>query len=101
VRQALAPPTINELRVQASDTDWQLVSLWLHDRSRITRRAYRADVARFLAFVAKPLPTVTLGDLQAFADTLEDEDLAPGSPARTWPPSSRCSPSASAPATCT
>ena len=39
--------------------------------------AYRADGARFLAFVGKPLPRVTLGDVQAFADSLQH--LAPNS----------------------
>jgi len=33
--------------------------------------------------VATPLPTVTLGDLQAFADALAQQDLAPGSRVRT------------------
>jgi len=63
--------------------DDQLVNLWLHGRSRHTQRAYRADVARFLAFVATPLPTVTLGDLQAFADALAQQALAPSSRVRT------------------
>jgi len=79
--QALARTTVGAPRVQQVDTDWQLVNLWLHGRSPHTQRAYRADVDRFLAFVATPLPTVTLGDLQAFADSLED--LAPSSRIRT------------------
>jgi len=66
-----------------ADTDIHLVSLWLHGRSVHTQRAYRADVGRFLAFVTRPLPTVTLGDLQAFADALEQQDLAPSSRVRT------------------
>jgi len=66
-----------------TNTDHQLIDLWLHGRSQHTQRAYRADVARFLAFVATPLPTVTLGDLQAFADALEQQDLAPSSRVRT------------------
>ena len=45
------------------------------------QRAYRADVDRFLAFVARPLPTITLSDLQTFADSLAG--LAPSSRART------------------
>jgi len=57
--------------------------LWLHGCSLHTQRAYRADVARFLAFVAEPLPAVTLGDLQAFADALAQQDLAPSSRVRT------------------
>ncbi len=57
--------------------------MWLHGCSLHTQRAYRADVARFLAFVAEPLPAVTLGDLQAFADALAQQDLAPSSRVRT------------------
>ncbi|MGI8492565.1 MAG: tyrosine-type recombinase/integrase, partial [Acidimicrobiales bacterium] len=63
--------------------DQQLIDLWLHGRSPHTQRAYRADVARFLAFVATPLPTVTLGDLQAFADALAQQAFAPSSRVRT------------------
>ncbi len=81
-------------------TDEQLVALWLHGCSLHTQRAYRADVARFLAFVAEPLPAVTLGDLQAFADALAQQDLAPSSRVRPSPRSSRCSPSGSARAPC-
>jgi integrase/recombinase XerD len=53
----------------------------LHGRSPHTQRAYRTDVDHFLAFVRKPLRTVTVGDVQAWMDTLE-EHLAPGSRAR-------------------
>jgi integrase/recombinase XerD len=84
---AIAPSTPCDAgllrRPQADSDDVGLVELWLHGRSRHTQRAYRADVARFLGFVARPLPTVTLGDLQAFADVLEEENLAPSSRART------------------
>lgn len=62
------------------ETPIDLVNLWLHGRSPHTQRAYRADVARFLAGVGKPLAQVTLGDLQAFADGLAQ--LAPTSQAR-------------------
>jgi site-specific recombinase XerD len=54
-----------------ADSDAQPVGLWLHDRPATTRRAYERDVARFLAHVGKPLPLVTLGDLQGYADSLE------------------------------
>lgn len=67
--------------VHQGSTDEHLVDLWLHGRSEHTQRAYRADVDRFLAFVAAPLTTVTLGDVQAFADSLAG--LAPASRART------------------
>ncbi len=62
------------------DANAQLVDLWLHGRSPHTQRAYRADVARFLVDVGKPLARATLGDLQAFADSLAE--LAPTSQAR-------------------
>jgi integrase/recombinase XerD len=61
--------------------DEHLVELWLHGRSLHTQRAYRAGVNRFRAFVATPLATVTLGDVQAFSDSLAG--LAPSSRTRT------------------
>ncbi len=68
------------LPIQAAH-DEQMIALWLHGRSERTQRAYQADIARFLACVGKPLPLVTLGDLQAFADSLDH--LAPNSRKRT------------------
>lgn len=53
-----------------ADSDEGLLRLWLHGRSAHTQRAYLADVGRFLAFVGKPLPAVTLRDLQAWEDSL-------------------------------
>ena len=64
----------------AASSDSQLVNIWLHGRSPQTQRAYAAGVARFLAGAAKPLTTVTLADLQAFADRLGE--LAPASRCR-------------------
>ncbi len=61
-------------------SDEHLLALWLHGRSAATRRAYAADLAAFLAHVARPLPAVTLGDVQAFQDTLAA--LAPATEAR-------------------
>jgi integrase/recombinase XerD len=52
--------------------DAQLVELWLSLKtSRHTRRAYAAEVARFVAFTNKPLAAVTLADIQAWAERLE------------------------------
>jgi integrase/recombinase XerD len=67
--------------LQVTGADPKLVALWLHGRPAHTQRAYRADVDRFLTFVATTLATVTLGDVQAFADSLMG--LAPSSRART------------------
>lgn len=63
--------------------DAQLIQLWIHGRSRHTRRYYQADAQRFLVFVDKPLAQVTLADVQGFADALEISGLAPSSCGRT------------------
>jgi len=63
-------------------SDAHLVDLWLHGRSGHTRRAYRADVNRFLAAAAKPLHAITLDDLQGFADSLVAGKLAAASRVR-------------------
>jgi site-specific recombinase XerD len=65
-----------------TDTDEHLVAMWLHGRSLHTQRAYRTDAAQFMAFVSKPLRAIALRDVQAFADELENLDLAPSSRAR-------------------
>ena len=54
-----------------AETDEQLLRLWLHGRPATTTRAYTADVDRFRIFVGKPLGSVTVGDVQAFSDTLD------------------------------
>ncbi|HWE62264.1 MAG TPA: tyrosine-type recombinase/integrase [Chloroflexota bacterium] len=59
-----------------------LLTSWLHGRSAHTQRAYRANVERFLGFMAKPLAATTLADLQAYDAALQQEDLAPASRAR-------------------
>jgi integrase/recombinase XerD len=52
----------------------QLLDLWLHGKSRQSQRAYRTDVAHFLAFCdGKPLQRVTLNDVQAFSTALEKQ----------------------------
>lgn len=62
-----------------SPADIQLIQLWVHGRSRHTRRYYQADAQRFLSFAGKSLAQVTLGDVQDFADSLETSGLAPSS----------------------
>jgi integrase/recombinase XerD len=68
---APAPP-------QAS-SDAHLIEIWLHGRPPHTQRAYAGDVARFCAAARKPLPSVTLADLQGFADSLDLDTLASAS----------------------
>jgi integrase/recombinase XerD len=75
----LTSATTVPVRHQAG-TDGQLITLWLHGRPASTRDAYARDVRRFLAFVGKPLRAVTLGDVQAFADSLNEK--APATRAR-------------------
>jgi len=76
---AIATTTTPVIAPQA-DHDAELVALWLHGRPAATRRAYGRDADRFLAFVAKPLPAVALGDLHAYADALAG--VAPSTRAR-------------------
>ncbi len=70
----------NEVAVSALD-DAALISLWLHNRSADTQRAYSADVRRFVARAGKPFSLVTLFDLQQFALSLDT--LSPSSSYRT------------------
>jgi integrase len=60
--------------------DQQLIALWLHGRSPHTQRAYQRDAARLLAHVGVGLRQLTLGQLQAFAASLQQ--LAPSTQAR-------------------
>ena len=52
-----------------SDTDHQLIEIWLHGLSNDTQRGYRRCVSEFLHWVKKPLHDVTLPDLQNWQDT--------------------------------
>ena len=63
-------PRLPALAPQQARSDEHLVALWLHGRSAGTQRAYSADLAAFLAHAQRPLHAVTLGDMQAFQDTL-------------------------------
>jgi site-specific recombinase XerD len=63
-----------------ADTDQQLIALWLHGRPASTQAAYRRAIERFLTVVDKPLRSVTLGDVQGFADSLSEK--APATTAR-------------------
>lgn len=61
--------------------DDHLIELWLHERSPHTQRAYRADVERFRSRAGKPFHSVTLIDLQEFANFMSGG--APASRYRT------------------
>lgn len=56
----------------ASDNDAQLVSMWVaRSSSPNTRKNYQRQAARFLAAVGKPLPSVSLKDVQTYIASLE------------------------------
>jgi integrase/recombinase XerD len=65
--------------IRQADCDEQLIDLWLHGRSTHTERAYRTEADRFLNSVAKPLRSVRLLDIQAYADDLNASNLKPAS----------------------
>lgn len=54
----------------------ELVELWLHGRSPDSAALYRQYAKRFLAHAGKPLPEVTLGDLQSWQFTLSGMSLS-------------------------
>jgi site-specific recombinase XerD len=71
MNEIIAYPSAGQLvPVQARD-DEQLIALWLHGRPASTQAVYRAAALRLLAFCAKPIRMMTLGDLQAFVDSIE------------------------------
>lgn len=65
--------------VRQAQNDQQLIELWLHGRPSKTQKAYRRDIAKAREAFHKPLQKITLGDLQAYSDYLQDEELAPAS----------------------
>src|SRR5829696_3684094 len=73
--EVLDPPASSALPIPAqADSDRELVAMWVaRSASPGTRRKYRVQAARFLAFVAKPLALVRLGDVQAYLATLEGQ----------------------------
>jgi integrase/recombinase XerD len=78
---AVAPaPVAAEILPALEENDARLVALWLHGRSPATQRAYAADLAAFRAVFFQSLRQLTLGDLQAYQDSLEK--LAPTTQAR-------------------
>src|SRR5215217_5854434 len=56
-----------------ADSDRELIAMWVaRSASPHTRRNYRRQAARFLAFVNRPLAAVRLGDVQAYLDSLQE-----------------------------
>jgi integrase/recombinase XerD len=62
------------------ENDSAFIELWLGTKvSAHTRRAYRAEIARFRNAAGKPLGWVTMADLQSYAEILGQESLKPAS----------------------
>jgi integrase/recombinase XerD len=62
----------------------QLLELWVHDKAPETQRAYRRDVAEFVAIAGVTDPgEVRLADLHAHEDALRDRGAAPASVRRS------------------
>jgi integrase/recombinase XerD len=61
------------------DAQAKLISMWLYGKASSTQGIYKDYITRFLAFVAKPLPSVTLEDLYDFAVYLDQQELAKSS----------------------
>jgi integrase/recombinase XerD len=87
--QGIAPqdtihPQIQPIQVipKQADTDQELISLWLHGKSRHTQRYYRSDVEHFFQFTKKTLKNVILKDLQTFSDHIDRQNLCDGSKRR-------------------
>jgi site-specific recombinase XerD len=78
VARGIEPPA----DLSGAHSDGRLVALWLHGKSEATKEAYRSDLSKFVDFTGgKPLRTVTLADMQEFADFVS-KLLAPASRAR-------------------
>ncbi len=72
----MAAASLAQLDPANGPGDGQLVQIWLATKtSPETQRAYAGEIARFLAFVRKPLPTITLPDLQDYAAGLAQGGL--------------------------
>ena len=76
----LAPISQPNLQVVTSNTPTeQLVSLWVHGKSKNTQKLYRRVSGNLLETIGKPVNYLTLADLQKFADTLELRGLSTSS----------------------
>lgn len=61
---------------QQAESDEQLISLWLHGRSKHTIKGYMNDINIFRKKVNKSFHTVTLQELQDYADYLTEKEYA-------------------------
>ncbi len=76
-QDACAPQSLVVRIPQQAESDDQLIQLWLHGRSSHTIKGYLNDIKLFRQKINKSLRTVTLQDLQDFADHITEKDYAP------------------------
>lgn len=71
--EVLPPPAAPAFALavpEQASSDAQLVAMWLFEQSIRTKRVYGPVIAEFRAFIPKPLRQLTLGDLQAYSQSL-------------------------------
>ncbi len=71
---------VSQQVVRQASTDDEVIRLWLYGRPENTKRAYQREIGRFLMSVSKPIPSIILGDVQHFADSISN--LKPSSISR-------------------
>jgi integrase/recombinase XerD len=54
----------NQNKVTNASCDRELILVWLGDKSNTTQVSYHSTVSKFIEFIAKPLSSVKLEDLQ-------------------------------------
>ncbi|WP_370538836.1 tyrosine-type recombinase/integrase [Synechococcus elongatus] len=70
--RAIARSSPTELVPSSSADTWEpALALWVHGRSPHTQRYYLQEARVFRHWVQKPLPQVTLADLQIYLDRLD------------------------------
>jgi integrase/recombinase XerD len=72
----------DEVVPAAADNDARLIGLWLHGRPTTTKKSYLEAIQRFTRHAVRPLGLVRLEDLQKYADSLNENDLAPATKRR-------------------
>lgn len=81
--QTISPFVFDLQPMVVVQNNQDLIELWLHGKSKNTCDGYRRDIKYFLAFVEhKSLQTLTLNDVQAFANALIAQGYAPTSQRR-------------------
>lgn len=65
------------VKLSPVDAQVKLIQMWLHGKAPKSIKAYELYITQFLAFLAKPLRSVSLEDLYDYSDHLLNSGLAP------------------------